>query len=270
LTTDLQTITTKSTTLGELLGAIFPERDIAKDFERAQAWLAAQLAQLLYGLWKAVEPAVPVIECLESMPTAPGYEPLLIERDQRQLTARFIACVIVGLGKELANDARQQGQVADAIRFIAKPGRTKKAIRRRALALLGAWETVCGLEIFRAVDLSVFQFGEELKATAQGDPAACERATQMAAILAPRLSVPRGRKRSAASMTHELLSSEMTPLFGPTGSTWNPAQEDFTDRLTRATREAFSDPNFDPRPALRRAKRRSGPPTAPERQKSTN
>jgi hypothetical protein len=192
-----------------LLEAIFPERDIAKDLERAQAWFAAQFAQLLYGLWKVFEPAVPVIECLESMPTAPGYESLLIERGQRRLTARFVACVLVGLGKELANDAKQQAQVANAIRFIAKPGRTKNAIRRRAVALLRAWEIVCGLEIFRALDLSVFQFGEELKAAAQGDPAACERVTQTAAILAPRLSVPRGRKRSAASITHELLSSEM-------------------------------------------------------------
>jgi hypothetical protein len=156
--------------------------------------------------------------------------------------------------------------VVTDIRFLAKPGCTKGAIRRRAIKLLGSLETISSLDAFGDVGLSAFQFCEELEAVAEGNLTACQRVTQIAAILAPRLSVPRGRKRSAASVAHEILSSEMTKLIGPTGYTWNPAQGDFTDRFTRATREAFGDPNFDPRPALRRAKgaaARQQPPGGP-------
>jgi hypothetical protein len=40
------------------------------------------------------------------------------------------------------------------------------------------------------------------------------------------------------------------------GYTYSPDLEDFTDELTKATRIEFGDPNFDPRPAVRRARAR--------------
>ena len=39
--------------------------------------------------------------------------------------------------------------------------------------------------------------------------------------------------------------------------TWNPVDEDFTDKLTQATRREFGDSDFDPRSACQRVKVRS-------------
>jgi hypothetical protein len=71
----------------------------------------------------------------------------------------------------------------------------------------------------------------------------------IAATVAPRLSVSRGRKISAASAAHEFVSEELGQAY-----TFSPVLEDFTDELTKATRIEFGDPNFDPRPAVRRAR----------------
>lgn len=260
--TDLQSIqTTLSTTLRELLEEAFTRGEFAAGLDRVQAWVALHRDELMNGLLKVLQLAHEAIQALDSMPPVLGYEPLLIEGGQHRLVARVMACVWVRSCEEIAADERIRGRVVADIRFLAKPGRTKGAIRRRATKLLAALERISTLDAFGEVGLIAVRFDEELKAAAQGDPVACEGVTQTAAILAPRLSVPRGRKRSAASVAHEILSSEMTQLFGPAGYTWDPEEGDFVDRFTRATRDAFGDPDFDPRPALRRAKRRGGPPT---------
>jgi hypothetical protein len=97
-----------------------------------------------------------------------------------------------------------QGIVVDAIRFLAKPGRQKRSISRRAAALLEVWNTNFDLgNVFDGVDLRVLEFGEALKGAVRGELASCQRVTEIAAALAPELSVRRGRRASAASLAHE-------------------------------------------------------------------
>jgi hypothetical protein len=278
MTTDLQSIETAfSTMLREVLEEAFSRRDVEADLERVLVWVVEKLErvrswvvehlervltwvvehrdELMAGFLSGLQRAQEAIQAIDSMPPAPGYEPLLIERGQHWLSARVLAYALVSLCEGVAIDERTRGQVVTDIRFLAKPGRTRGAIRRRAIKLLAALDRISSLDAIGEVGPIVVQFDEDLKAAVQGDPAACERVTQTAAILAPRLSVPRGRKRSPASVAHEILSSEMPHLFGPRRYTWDPVRGDFTDRFTRATRETFKDPDFDPRPALRRAKK---------------
>ena len=149
----------------------------------------------------------------------------------------------------MADEARTQRTVADAIRFLAQSGRTKRAISRRAVVLLES--KLVG--IFDDVDVNAFEFVESLEAVVRGDHTACQRVREMAAVLAPHLSVRRGRKVSAASSAHELLLSLVSESY-----TWDDLLGDYSDPQTGATRLAFGDPDFDPRPAHRRRKRRLG------------
>jgi hypothetical protein len=197
-----------------------------------------------------------MMERLDKLPPVPGYEPILIERGH-PLIARGFSRVIIGLGKDEATEARMERTVADALRFLAKPGRTKRSISRRASVLLEVWNTTSNPGIvFNCVDVS--EFFEALEGAVRGDLVACRRVTEVASALAPGLSVRRSRKVSAASFSHELLLTFVADTPGPKGYTYDSVREDFTDPLTRATRLAFGDPDFDPSPARRRQRKRLG------------
>jgi hypothetical protein len=246
-----------SQTIGEFLAEFFPGRDIAADLKGVQTFLET----LANRISAVVEPVVirvcEMLERLEKLPPAPGYEPVLIERGHHPLLARGISHWIIDLARDEAHKAKMQGIVVHAIRFLAKPGRQKRSISRRAAALLEVWNTNFDLgNIFDGVDLRVLEFAEALKGAVRGDLASCQRVTEIAAALAPELSVRRGRRASAASLAHEFSLACVANMAGPKAYTYNPVREDYTDPLTRATRLAFGDPGFDPRPALRRRKKR--------------
>ena len=65
------------------------------------------------------------------------------------------------------------------------------------------------------------------------------------------VKVVRGPKLTLVSATHEYFL-ESQSIFRDAAFTWAPEDEDFTDRLTIATREEFDDPNFNPVTARRR------------------
>jgi hypothetical protein len=240
-------------TLGDFLRQFFSESDIATGVKRVEA----AIDQVLCGLRRVLVWGCEMVERLEKLPPSCGYEPMLVERGQDPLAARFFSYLCVGLAKNVANEAKMQRIVVDALRFLARPGRTKRAISRRAAALVQVWNTTSNLEnAFSGVDVSVFEFVESLEAVARGDDTACERVREIAAVLAPRLAVPRGRKARAASIAHELWLSNMGKLTGQMSYTRDEARGNFTDPLTRATRLAFGVPDFDPRPAFRRQKAR--------------
>lgn len=92
-----------------------------------------------------------------------------------------------------------------------------------------------------------------LRSFADGDEAAPERLVEIAATVAPRLSIPRGPKISAASACHEIFLKEASSVTGVQGCTWNAYKDDFSDLLTQATRREFDEPRFQPRAASRRS-----------------
>jgi hypothetical protein len=172
--------------------------------------------------------------------------------------ARGLSYWIIRSGKEEANIAAMQRTVVDALRFLAKPGRTKRSISRRAAALLEVWNATSDLGgVFNGVDVGEFEFVEALEGALQGDLAACQRVTEVAAALAPGLSVRRGPKASAASIVHEFALTYVANMPGSKAYTYDHVSEDYTDPLTRATRLAFGDPDFDPGPARRRQRKMS-------------
>jgi hypothetical protein len=142
-------------------------------------------------------------------------------------------------------------------RFVAKPGRQGASISHRAQILLAAWDETSIIEtIFADAGAHESEFIALLKSFAKGDKLARQRITEIAADLAPHLPTTRGRKVSAASAAHEFLLEESFPITKLRAFTFNDSKNDFTDPLTKATRLEFNDAYFDPRPALRRLKRR--------------
>jgi hypothetical protein len=224
-------------TIGDFLGFCFPGRDIDAEMKRFEAGID----QLQPAFNRVVAGACEAAGRLEDMPPSPGYEPLLVKRGQHLAVARLFSYVWIGLGKKMADEVRTQRTVAEAIRFLARPGRTERAISRKAVVLLDS----------KLVGIFDDEFVESLEAVVRGDHTASQRVREMAAVLAPHLSVRRGRKVSAASSAHELLLSLVSESY-----TWDDSIEDFSDPQTGATRLAFGDHDFDPRPAHRRRKER--------------
>jgi hypothetical protein len=242
-----------SMTVKEVLETWFPGRDVMADLERAAVRLGQWLDELASRLSPTLKSVCEVVETLERMPPAPGYEPLLIARAQHPLVARIISYTLIKFSALEASKGRMERQAVDAIRFLAKPGRRKRAVSRRVDWLISDWDRESGLAGLRAGNIiSFLDFTLALESFARGDPGACEHLTQTAAAMAPLLSVRRGRRASRATIAHQMLLSAFRDMVGSASYTWDLAQEDFTDPLTRATRLAFGDPDFDPRPAVRR------------------
>lgn len=244
-------------TVGELLGELSPGCDIDAKLKRVQTFVEVLADRMAAVIERMLIPACEMVERLERLPPVPGYEPMLIERGHHPLMARGLSYWIIRSGKDEANKAPTQRIVVDALRFLAKPGRTKRSISRKAAMLLEIWNTASNMgDVFNGGDISAFGFTEALEGAVRGDLAACQRVTQVAAAMAPGLSARRGPKASAPSIAHELLLTCVANMAGPKGYTHDHMSGDYTDPLTGATRLAFGDPDFDPCSARRRQRKR--------------
>jgi hypothetical protein len=206
---------------------------------------------------------------IESSPSI-AYEPFLVEHGVKPVWARGLASLTICRGKRCANESIRLPAVVGAIRFLAKPGRGRRAILRKAEVLLAAWEETSIVEtIFDDAALRASEFIGLLKSAVEGREVVCPRTREIAAAVAPHLSIPRGPKISAASAAHEILLEEFVSVTGSQGYTWDSYKEDYSDPLTRATRREFRDPDFDPRAAYRRVrarrKEKEKPITTPRR-----
>jgi len=193
--------------------------------------------------------------------TAPscGYEPMLGVRGVNPILARLTRLLLVRRGTRIAGENKWFPRVAEAIRFLAKPGRRRRAFVHKVKLLLRVWDETSIIEtIFCDASLDDFAFVKALELAAEGDEVACRRVTEIAATIAPYVSIPRGPKVSAASAAHEFLLEELGQVTGSRAYTWRDEEGKCTDPLTEATRLEFNDPKFDPRPAYRRVKARAG------------
>jgi hypothetical protein len=192
---------------------------------------------------------------MTELPPSPGYEPLLIKYGLHPIQARVMARIAVRHGKLRAAESEWHRRVFDAVRFLAERDRQRSAIFRRAQLLLEAWDNTSIIkEVFDEIGLSATEFIELLKALVEGRVVDGRRITEIAAHLAPHLSLGRGPKISAASAAHEFFLATIEHTTGAHAYTWNALEDNFTDPVTEATRIEFDEPVFDPRPAHRRRK----------------
>jgi hypothetical protein len=199
-------------------------------------------------------------------PAVRGYEPFLIENGTPSFEARLMAVSIVrcGDGLKLEDDARRA--VSSAFRRIAKAaGKGTLVISRRARELgMALGRPGCidvTAEAFRDVNCSecFHDLSKILDQAIHRDPAACDALMDLANVLVAHLPDPRGRPLSIATASHQALLRCLSRSGKPFAYSWNDlagetASGDFVDKATMATREAFGNPTFDPRPAHRRLK----------------
>lgn len=182
---------------------------------------------------------------------AQGFAPFL---------ARGLGSLTISLGTREADEARRVAPVVEAIRFLSRGDRQKRAILSRAkLVLAASQETSIVDDLFSKAGSDRFEFLRLLQTLVDGGAAERERIKAIAAAIAPSLPEARGRKISAASAAHELFLQSNAYFGFPAGYTWSDIEGECRDQRTKATRLEFDDPDFDPRSARRRIKvRRTG------------
>jgi hypothetical protein len=200
---------------------------------------------------------IPIVRAAQ-LPPSRGYEPFLVANGYDPFVARGLAELAVRSGKRQAKESKSYRRVVDAIRFLSSAGRQRRAILSRAKLLVEAWNETSIVEtLFDDARLSEREFISLLEKVLKGEAVDLRRLTEIAAELAPHLSLARGPKPSAPSAAHEFLidggildrSTKRSPYRQRSRS------DDYCDALTEATRKEFDAPHFDSRPARRRSKR---------------
>jgi hypothetical protein len=188
--------------------------------------------------------------------------PYSIKRGENPLLARLKAYVTVDQGKKIADESRKYREVVSAIRFLAKPNRSRWAVDRKiAILLATSRETRIIRAIFIEANLSDHIL-INLLPSAQGNEMATERILEIARMAAPRIRIRRGPKVTAASAAHELFL-EKHGIRGASAYSYSELEGDFVDEATQATRLEFPGIRFGPQPASRRLKARRQPAGAP-------
>lgn len=201
---------------------------------------------------------------ISELPPSRGYEPLLIANGWSPVAARGLAAIAVRSGKRQARESKLHRPVFEAIRFLAVPGRQKRAILARVNFLISAWNETSIIETaFDKAGLSATEFINLLEATSKRNDVDCRNLAKIAAEIAPHLSLSRGPKISAPSAALEFLLEGGAPELVKKRRPYSRhnRSEEYCDALTEATRREFANPHFDSRSARRRSNARLGPRT---------
>jgi hypothetical protein len=202
---------------------------------------------------------------VSELPPSRAYEPLLIANGWNSIAARGLAAIAVRSGKRQAKESKWHRPVFDAIRFLAVPGRQKRAILARVKVLITAWKETSIIETaFHKAGLHETEFINLLEATSKGENVDYQHLAKIAAGIAPHLSLSRGPKISAPSATLEFLLEDGAPevIKKRRPHSRHSRSEEYCDALTEATRREFATPHFDSRSARRRLKARLGARTS--------
>jgi hypothetical protein len=192
-------------------------------------------------------------------PRDKGYAKFLVTLGHDPNWAGMLAAMIVEEGRVWAAPSKQSTEFSRALRRLADPRLETEAFLADAQVVHDAMNgTNLSSRLFE--DLPPFEgllFIRELRFCLAGDLSRRVEVARIAKAVWRRVAVSRGPKLTLASAAHEYFL-ESQSLFRPAGFTWSPDNDDFTDRLTQATREEFDDLGFSPRSARRRLRTKRG------------
>jgi hypothetical protein len=182
-----------------------------------------------------------------------GYAKFLATLGYDRNWAGMLAAKIVEEGRVRAATSQKKREFAQALRRLTNPRLETEAFLANAKVVS---EAVNGTLLTDGLfeDLRLFEgleFIRELRFCLAEDLSGRAEVCRIAKAIWRRVVVSRGPKLTHSSAAHEYFL-ESQSIFGPAAFTWSPEDEDFTDRLTQATREEFDDPDFNPVPARRR------------------
>jgi hypothetical protein len=203
-------------------------------------------------------------ERVAAAPSIPGHEQLLIDLGHHPLLAKVIAYAVQNLGRRWAAEWNETRRQLAIIRQLSRmSSATALVISRRAqkLRLLfddGAAKTLIELAVKQSnLRLTLNEISQIVRLAENRNETACRRLVCIAQKLVISLPDSRGRSISEQTGVHRSLLGFLGDLGHPTGHTWCAMLDDFSDPLTRATRLAVGDPDFNPRYACQLHKRRT-------------
>ena len=162
--------------------------------ERLKPWgeLAVEFQKMLGGMFLM---ARAIAERAEENFPSKAYGPYLEARGFAPFLARGLGSLTISLGTREADEAKRVAPVVEAIRFLSRSDRQKRAILSRAkLVLAASKETSIVDEFFRNAGLHEGEFLRLLQTVIDGGAIARERIATIAAAIAPSLPQARGRK----------------------------------------------------------------------------
>jgi len=184
-----------------------------------------------------------------------GYARFLTTLGYDRNWAGLLAARIVEEGRVRAAGSRMSKDFAQALRRVANPRLDAEAFLSNCKLVLGAMEgTTLIAGLFKGLPpFEGLVFIRELRFCVSGDLSGRADVIRIARAVWRRVVVSRGPKLSHASASHQYF---LESFLRPVAFTWSPTDEDFTDRLTQATREEFNSPDFSPVSARRRVRAR--------------
>jgi hypothetical protein len=233
--------------------------------ERLKPWagLFIEFQKMLGG---TVQMAMAIAERAEENFPSKAYGPYLEEQGFAPSLARGLGSLTISVATREASEARRRAPVVEAIRFLAQGDRQKRSILPRARVVLDAsTETSIVDNLFANVGSNKDEFLSLLRTLSDGGVINREQIRKIASAIAPSLPRARGRKVTDESAAHELFLEMNASLGLRAGYTWSDLEGDFVDEETRVTRQEFDNPDFDPRSAHRRIKRRGKAKTGQSR-----
>jgi hypothetical protein len=182
-----------------------------------------------------------------------GYGKFLETLGYDRNWAGMLAAMIVEEGRVRAATAKRGSEFAQALRRLANPRLETKGFLANAKVV---FETMNGTTLTHGLfdDLPSFEglsFIGAVRLSLAGNLSSRAEVHRISKAIWRRVAVSRGPKLTHASAAHEYFL-ESQSIFKDAAFTWSPEDEDFTDRLTQATREEFDDPDFNPVSARRR------------------
>lgn len=188
-----------------------------------------------------------------------GYAKFLAERGYDRNWAGLLAAKIVEEGRVRVETRRRGVEFVLALRRLANPRLEKEAFLTNAKAAL---EAMTGTQLTRGLldelpALEALSFVPALRFCLTGDLSDRSEICRIAKAIYRRVAVSRGPRLTLASAAHEHFL-ESQSIFGSGAFTWSDKEGNYTDRLTRATREEFDDWDFSPRSARRRLRAKQG------------
>jgi hypothetical protein len=192
-------------------------------------------------------------------PKDKGYAKFLTALGYDRNWAGMLAATVVEEGRVRAATSQKKTEFARALRRLANPCLEAEAFLANAKVVL---EAMGGTQLTRGLldelpPLEGLSFIPALRLCLAGDLSSRAEVCRIAKAIWRRVAVSRGPKLTHASAAHEYFL-ESQSIFRPAAFTWSAESDDFTDRLTQATREEFDDPNFNPVPAWRRLRAKRG------------
>ena len=189
---------------------------------------------------------------------SPGYEPFLVKQGWSPAAARSFSTLVVDLSRRQFRESQACRSVSEDIKFIREPGRQRAALIRRIKQLHTTFEENC-----RSISKFLFDVGilpsdffSLTQCAAKGDHAKIPTLLRWPQKLRLPASLKKGLKITPSSYAYEFfLADKFGLLKGTLPKADRNRAAEYVNSLTEATRKEFGEPNFDPRPAQRRAKR---------------